>query len=268
MSKLLLCFSLFILMSSQAFAKEITLLIQPILDAKRTMALYKPLADYLSKQINQDVKIVTTDNFLAYWNLMRQSKHDLVLDAAHFTDFRAKKYKYEILCKIKDTITYSLITNEKDVLFDAQELIAKPIATVTSPSLGGIRLAALFDNPARQPKIVNTATFNEALAKLKSNEAFAAMVPTPMINGDLTVNTVFVTEPVPHMAVSASPDLPVSIKRAVKQALLNVKNLPGGEAMRKSMNISGFEPVEASTYDGYDKLLKGVWGYSYTSSSW
>ena len=247
--------------STPAVCKELTLLIQPILDAKRTVTLYTPLANYIGKQTGYKVKIIATDNFLAYWNLMRQTKYDLILDAAHFTDFRVTKYNYEILVKIKDTVTYSLISNEEDVFFDEDELIAKKVATVTSPSLGGIRLQQLYFNPARLPDIVDTPTFNVALEKLKRREVVAAMVPTPLINGDLTVNTVLVTEPTPHMALSASPAMSPKIKKRIKKILLDAKSIPGGEVMRQSMNISGFEKVHHSTYAGYARLLSGVWGY-------
>jgi len=266
MAKIIISFAFLLLVSTPAVSKEITLLIQPILDAKRTIELYTPLANYISAQTQKKVRIITTNNFLAYWNLMRQTKHDLVLDAAHFTDFRAKKYNYEILVKIKDTLTYSLITNESDVYFDEHELVAKSIATVTSPSLGGIRLAQLFANPARQPRIIATSSFKAALDKLKAKEADAAMVPTAMISGDLTVNTVLVTDPIPHMAISASPSMSVAVKRKIKTALLKVKNIPGGDAMRKVMKISGFERVSYSTYRGYDEMLKGIWGYTYADS--
>lgn len=252
---------LFLLGITNVTAKELTLLIQPILDAKRTITLYAPLAEYLSKQTKTKIRIVATENFLAYWNLMRQTRHDLVLDAAHFTDYRVKQHNYEILAKIKDTVTYSLITNEEDVFFDEQELIAKRIATVSSPSLGGIHLEQLYNNPARLPQLVNTPTFNKALEILKSRQADAAMVPTPLINGDVSVNTILVTKPTPHMAISASLRVSRSIKQKIKKALLDTKNVPGGEEMRQSMNIAGFERARNTTYDGYSVLLTGVWGY-------
>lgn len=245
-----------------AHADQYKLLIQPILSKQRTETFYKPLADYLSQVTGHDIKVVGMSNFLAYWNAMRKGNdYQLILDAAHFTDFRIKRNNYTVLVKVNDTVTYSLITGEDDLLFDPEELTSKTIATVTSPSLGGVRLYQLFDNPLRQPIIRETTNFIDALKLLKEKKAFAALVPTPLINGDATVNTVLTTDPVPHMALSASSSVDALTQEKIKLALLKMGETPEGLDLLQQLNLKGFEAASSETYDGQIELLAEVFGY-------
>jgi len=68
------------------------LAIQPILPRDRTLEAYAPLAEYLGRATGQTIRIRASHNFVDYWESMRQPPgFDLVLDAAHFTDFRNQR---------------------------------------------------------------------------------------------------------------------------------------------------------------------------------
>ncbi|MDY6980007.1 MAG: PhnD/SsuA/transferrin family substrate-binding protein, partial [Pseudomonadota bacterium] len=99
------------------------------------------------------------------------------------------------------------------------------------------------------------------LQRLKTGRAEAALIPTPMISGDTTVNTVTTTEPVPHLAVSASPQLPQQVRQQIQNALLTAHETEEGQAMLEKVNISGFEAADNDLYRPYAALLRGVWGY-------
>ena len=82
-----------------------------------------------------------------------------------------------------------------------------------------------------------------------------------MVNRDNTVNTVLTTDPVPHMALSASPRLDAVTRESIRRALLEATRDPRGQAMLQAMNYSAFEQANNAVYDGYARLLEGVWGY-------
>ncbi len=238
------------------------LAIQPILPRDRTLEAYAPLADYLSRASGQTIRIRASHNFVDYWESMRQPPgFDLVLDAAHFTDFRNQRMGYRVLAKLPDTVTYSLVTREETLLFEPAELIGKRIATVPPPSLGGLRLAQMFPNPLRQPVIVATNNAQAALERLKAGKALAALVPTPLIRGDTSLNVVTTTDPVPHMALSVSPRVPAAMRKKLRQALLQAGKTPAGKAMLQALKLPGFVPADNALYTGYARLLEGTWGY-------
>ncbi|MDH5184518.1 MAG: phosphate/phosphite/phosphonate ABC transporter substrate-binding protein [Gammaproteobacteria bacterium] len=261
-SKQLFLVLILILPAQWALAEGLELYVQPISSPAETVRAFKPLADYLSEKIGQPVQIRTASNFFAYWQKMRSGKgFDLALDAAHFTDYRVKRYGYVVLAKLPDTVSFSLVSRQDLLLFDAQDLLGHTVATATSPSMGGVRLTEIFSNPVRQPTVIQADNFQLALDKLRKGDIDAALVPTRLVSNDNSVNTIMTTKPVPHMALSASPRLSIKIRSAIRQALLEAARDAKGQSMLKTINSSNFEQANNAVYDGYSNLLSDVWGY-------
>lgn len=252
-----------ILSVSSVMAAELNLYVQPIESVASTERAFQPLADYLSKKIGYTVHVKTESNFLTYWEIMRRDKgFDLVLDAAHFTDYRDQQQNYHVLAKVPDTVSFSLVTSGNLLLFDASELIGKTVASAPSPSLAGVRLAQIFPNPLRQPTLVQANNFEQALEMLREGKVAAALVPTPLVNGDNSVNTVMTTKPVPHMAFSASPRISQAIRRKIREALLDANKNKQGKTMLEKLHYAQFQPADNAMYRGYENLLDGVWGFT------
>jgi len=245
-------------------AAEYTLAIQPILPQQELKTRFQPLADYLSQETGQTITITTQRNFLFYWTKMRKGKKgfDLVLDAAHFTDYRIKTQGYTVLAKLPDTVSFSIVTREDNFILDEEELIGMRVATMPSPSLGALRLEELFPNPMRTPLYIWEQNTTIAVEKIQSGKIDAAIIPTRLASAYNNLNVVLTTEPVPHMGLSASPDVPAEITEKIRQALLTAANKENGKQMLAKLKINGFEAADSKTYDGYSDLLKEVFGYN------
>jgi len=244
-------------------AAEYTLAIQPILPPEEIKKNYQPLADYLSKETGHTITITTQRNFLYYWTKMRKGKKgfDLVLDAAHFTDYRVKTQGYTVLAKLPDTVSFSIVTSEDNFIIDEEELIGLRVATMPSPSLGSLRLEELFPNPMRIPLYVWEANTTVAVEKILSGKVDAAIIPTRLASTYDNLNIVLTTDPVPHMGLSASPDVPAEVTEKIRQALLDANTTDNGKKMLAKLKLEKFEPASSETYDGYADLLKEVFGY-------
>ncbi len=250
------------LTQGNAEAAELNFVIQPILPEEQTRKAFQPLADYLSKKTGQKINLITTPNFLTYWETMKKGdQYHLVLDAAHFTAFRAARMKYTVLAKIPASVSYSLVTDDNSEILDAEELIGKTVATIASPSLGAVRLEEMYPNPLRQPVIVEVNNSIASIDKVLNAEAVAAIVPTPLVGNYPSLITVVTTEQVPHIAVSAAPSVDKKTQNAVRKALIDASKTPDGQAMLKAINFAAFEPASGTTYKGFASLLEGVWGY-------
>lgn len=257
---ILVILALFI--SSAVSAEQYTLSIQPTLPKNAVMESYQPLADYLSKQTGHKIKIKAYRNFFTYWQKMKNSDDfDLVLDAAHFTDYRASNKNYTVLAKIPNTVSFSVVTLDDVLLFDIDDLVLEKIATMTSPGLGGIRLYEIFHNPTRLPIQVTVNDSNEAVNAIVQGRAVAAIIPTPLVNNYDYLNTVMTTKSVPHMAFSASPNVPEVVQHDIQNALLKASSSKDGQAMLKQLNLKKFEPTNGKEYAGYASLLKDIFGY-------
>lgn len=249
--------------STASRAAEYTLAIQPILPQDELKKRFQPLADYLSQETGQTITITTQRNFLFYWTKMRKKKKgfDLVLDAAHFTDYRIKAQGYTVLAKLPDTVSFSIVTSEDNFIFDKEELISLRVATMPSPSLGALRLEELFPNPVRTPFYIWERNTTVAVENILSGKIDAAIIPTRLASTYNNLNIVLTTESVPHMGLSASPDVPAEITEKIRQALLTAGSKENGKQMLAKLRMNSFEPASSEIYDGYSDLLKDVFGY-------
>lgn len=243
-------------------AADFNLVVQPIQPPDKTRAAFTPLAEYLSAKTGHNIKLVTAINFLTYWETMKKNnKYDIIIDAAHFTDYRREKMGFIVIAKILDVVSYSLVTGEDTAIFDADELIGKRVATISSPSLGAVRLEEMFPNPLRQPVIIEVDNAGDSIKKVVAHKAMAAIVPTPMVRGRTDLNTVSTTEQVPHMAISVSPRVDADTRKKIRDAMINASKTPEGQKLLEALQFPGFEKADNKTYDGYAALLEGVWGY-------
>ena len=247
-------------------AAEYSLAIQPILPQQKLKENYQPLADYLSKVTGHSITISTQRNFLFYWTKMRRQEKgfDLVLDAAHFTDYRIKTQGYTLLAKLPDTVSHSIVTSEDSFILDVDELIGLRVASLPSPSLGALRLEELFPNPMRLPNFIWETNTTVAIEKLLSGVIDAAIIPSRLASTYNNLNIVMTTEPIPHMALSASPDVPQEVAEIIRHALVNASETVDGPKMLSALKINHFEAADNATYDGYSNLLKDVFGFNQT----
>ena len=258
----LLLFFLLGLISAKALAETYSFAIQPVLPPDQLEKNYRPLMNYLSNRTGHTFTVKTYRNFLTYWARMQKARDmDFILDAAHFTDYRVQRKNYRVLAKFPDTVSFTVVTGEDNFVFEMDELISKRIATMASPGMGAVRLIGMFPNPVRLPFYIEANNSVDAVTKVLEGYVDAAIIPSPLVGNYESLNTVVSTEPVPHMALSASPDVPDEVAAAVKQALVEAKNTPAGQKMLQDMNIEYFEDADAKIYAGYADLLDGTFGY-------
>lgn len=245
---------------------ELRLAIQPVLSESRTRAAFAPLADYLQKVTGKKVVIKTMPNFLSYWDLVRKpEQYDLSLDAAHFTDYRADKGEFEVLAKIPDFVSYSIVVRQDNLVFEPSELTAKSIATLGAPSIGAARLNAMFPNPMRQPAMIEVSSAEIGMQKLLSGEVFAAILPTPIVSqfmgNNAPLSVVSTTEPIPHIALCASLKLDAATRENIRTALIGASATAEGQQMLRNIGFAKFDPASKQIYQGQAGILKQYWGY-------
>jgi ABC-type nitrate/sulfonate/bicarbonate transport system substrate-binding protein len=175
------------------------------------------------------------------------------------------KLGFEVLAKIPDSVTYSLVTRDAEPVLDPLDLVGKNIATLGIPSIGAARLNALFPNPARQPNPVEVASSELGMQMLLDGKVRAAVLPTPIVAQYMArgaaVAVVLTTDPIPHIALSASRSLDAGTRTALRKALLDAGALPYGKKMLAQIGFERFDPASAAIYKGQARLLRQYWGY-------
>jgi len=245
-----------------ASAANYYLSVQPVLPRDQTQKNYKPLAKYLSEKTGHTISIKSYRNFLTYWARMQKAKDmHFILDAAHFTDYRVQRKNFRVLAKLPYTVSFTVVTGEENFVFEMDELISKRIASMAAPGMGAVRLNSMFPNPVRLPFSIEASDSVDAVQMVLDGKVDAAFIPSPLVGNYENLNSVISTEPVPHMAFSASSEVPDEVVLAVKNALLDAIKTPEGKKMLEAMNIEYFEDADAEIYKGYADLLEGTFGY-------
>lgn len=251
--------------AARAADEPLVLLIQPILSEEKTKEAYRPLCEYVSQIARRPCTVMTQPNFLAYWDVIRRNNYDLVLDASHFTDYRVQKMGFTILAKIPDSVSYSLIVPDSNLVFDPAELVARRIATLGPPSIGAARLNAMFPNPMRQPVIIEVPSAEEGMELVVAKKVEAAILPTPLVSQRMSqsggIAVVLTTEPIPHIALSASPRVPAALQERLRESLLRAADTPAGREMLKGIGFEKFDPATPAIYANQSNILKTYWGY-------
>jgi hypothetical protein len=249
--------------AATAQERPLVLLIQPTLGEEATRQSFQPLADYLSQAAGVTVTVVAKPNFFAHWDTVRRNAgYDLVLDDAHFTDYRVRKFGFRVLAKLPGMASYSLVVPRERRVLDPMALAGKRVASFGPPSIGATRLNAMFPNPARRPVIVDIASVNEGLDLLWQEKVEAAMLPTSAVADHITggrLRAITTTEPILQMALSASPQLRVPVREKIRAALLQAGRSP--EPDSTTANIDRFEPATAAMYANQARMLQQYCGY-------
>lgn len=254
--------AMLLLAASPVRAESLRLAVQPVLSPDDTTQSFAPLARYLSQATGHSIQLVTANDFLSYWTTMKRGQYDLVLDGPHFTDYRVQRMGYRLVAKVRDVVSYSLVTSERNPVLDPSDLVAKAIATSPAPSYGGlVLLRQLFPNPARQPRVVDASSTREAINHVLEGRADAAFVPTPFVAQTAGLYTVYTTPQHPHIALSAAPTVPQAVVEKLRQALLTAESGKDGRDMLTLARIPGFEPATPEQYRGFLSLLSETWGF-------
>jgi phosphonate transport system substrate-binding protein len=250
------------LMFVSSVASAYDLSIMPVRSEALTEKLYQPLAEYLSQATGEPINLKVYNNFVNYWQDMRDGKLDIVLDAAHFVDYRTRKQEHQVLVKLKDKVSFSLVSTEDLAILEPSELVGKPIACLPPPSRGNLEIDQFFKNPIRQPRKVEVKSYEEAVNLLKEGKVKAAVLPTPMLNSFPNLMVIDSTDLWPHMALTASANVPTEVKSAIAKALLHMSRDQRGAEALEVTGLTGFEPADHTLYDGYSKMLISYGNYS------
>lgn len=248
--------------SVSAQAAALKFAIPPFLPEAELEKSFGPLVQKLSEMTGTPIDLKVFPNYLAFWQETRTgSPFDIALDSAPTTDFRVQRQHWHVIAKLSGTVTQSLVTGPNDPVLDPSELINKKIAVQPSPSVSALTLYQLFPNPVQQPLLVFVDSNRAAADAVKSGEAAAALIPTPIAAGYPSLNVVTTTAPLPFLAVSVSPSVSPMVAKSLQSALIGLSETPAGEALLKQSQLRAFTAATDSDYAGQEKLLEGTFGY-------
>jgi len=247
---------------------ELVLSAAPREESAEAEAIYGPVAEYLSTALGKKVVFKHAGNWGVYQGLMQKGAYDIVFDGPHFNSWRVDRAQHNVLVKVPgDHVFVVLVRKDNDKIRELKQLAGRSLCAHAPPNLGTLTALNEFENPARQPIIINTDGWKEIYQGLLANKCVAAVMPLKALEkfekdtGHQT-KIVFRGATLPDNAVSAGPRLNAQDQEKITRALLSPEGEKATAKLRaKYASNKPFSAANNKEFAGLGTYLKNEWGY-------
>jgi ABC-type phosphate/phosphonate transport system substrate-binding protein len=227
--------------------------------------IYQPIAEYLSKVIGKKIVYQHPGTWGVYRTEMLKGSYDLIFDGPHFNSYRMDKLHHNILAKIPERHEFVVIVRKEQKFSALSQMAGYTFCTHAPPNLGTLVLLSQFDNPARQPVIVNTKGWENIYDGVLNGKCVGGVLPLANLQKyDRTGATrmVFKTQAMPNQAFSAGPRISLEDQAKIATALTS-PDAAGPTAKLRSVYRVGdsFALANNQEYRGLATYLRNEWGY-------
>lgn len=235
--------------------------------AQAAVEIYGPIAAYLSAATGKKVVYRQPANWIAYQTEMRKGDYDIVFDGPHFNAWRATHLRHNILSKAPGDHSFVVVVKkDNDKMRELKQLNGRRICGMSPPNLGTLTVLNEFDNPARQPVIVNTESWSAIYSSMQAGQCAAAILPernfAKLDPQGTEARIIFKAKTFPNQALSAGPRVAPEDQMIIARALASPNARAATAKLRETYALSGdFLPVAKDDYAGVASILKDTWGY-------
>jgi ABC-type phosphate/phosphonate transport system substrate-binding protein len=231
------------------------------------MRIYRPIAEYLTHVIGKKIVFHYPKDWLTYQKEMQQGSYDLVFDGPHLNSWRISNLQHHALVKLADEYTFVVVVRKEDKITNLKQLAGLRICGMTPPDFGTLAVLGQFDNPARQPIIVNTLgstkVYEGVAIEKQCNAGILPAASVKKFNESANLlRAIYMTQPVPNQAFSAGPRISREDQARIAAALVSpeasqvVSRLTAANGADKGLAFAS-----KNDYTGLDVYLKDSWGY-------
>ena len=250
-----------------ADSNELVLSAAPREDEDESRALYGPLADHLSKALGKKVVFKPAGNWGAYQGLMQKGAYDLVFDGPHFNAWRIDRTQHNVLVKVPgEHVFVVVVRKENDKVREIRQLAGRTLCAHAPPNLGTLTALNEFDNPSRQPLIVNIDGWKEIHQGLLAGKCVAAVLPLKQLEQfektSAQTRIVFRGRTLPDNALSAGARIAAPDREKIVRALLSPEGeLATAKLRQKYATGKNFAVASNQEFAGLSHYLQNEWGF-------
>jgi ABC-type phosphate/phosphonate transport system substrate-binding protein len=228
---------------------------------------YRPIAEYLTHVIGKKIVFHYPKDWLTYQKEMQLGSYDLVFDGPHFNSWRIANLQHNALVKLADEYAFVVVVRKEDRFTNLKQLAGQRICGMTPPDFGTLAVLSQFDNPLRQPIIINTLGSTKVYEGVAIDKhCNAGIMPATSLrqfneNTNL-LRAIYMTQPISNQAFSAGPRISREDQARIAAALVSpeasqvVSRLIAAQGSDKGLAFANQED-----YAGLDVYLKDSWGF-------
>ena len=231
-------------------------------------AMYRPIAELLSRTLKREVIYRHADNWLPYSKDMTQGRYDLVFDGPAFNGWRQERLNHVPLVKLPEPFVFVVITRaDNREIRDMADLAGQRICAHAPPNLGTLTLQSRFPNAARQPSLKVIRGWDNAFKGMMRGDCIATVVPIKNLEKNdregKKARIVYRHTALPNQALSAGPRITATMRDRIQQAMLSTEGRQATTALRAAYAGRDFVPASAKEYAGLGAYLRDELYYSY-----
>jgi ABC-type phosphate/phosphonate transport system substrate-binding protein len=231
--------------------------------------VYDPIADYLSAITGKKIVYKHPGNWLTYQGDMQKGKFDFVFDGPHFVSWRMAQHQHEAIAKLPGKLAFVVVVKkDNEKITSIKQLAGHTVCGLAPPNLATLTMYSQFDNPLRQPLVIEVKSFKQGFEQMmKGNKCMAAVMRDKFLNkmdkdGEKT-KIIWSSQGVANQAFSIGPRFTAEEKDKIRSALLAPEATEKMSAFMDRFNKKKrkLQPASSSEYNSLYVLLKDVWGF-------
>jgi phosphonate transport system substrate-binding protein len=258
---------------ASANATPLVMAIFPRRQATQTMELYKPLADYLAREIGRPVQLVTAKDFDTFWLGVTEGRYDLV----HYNQFHYVRStnKYRVIVRNEEfgtgTVAGALYVRKDAGITKVEQLRGKKIVFGggTDAMMAYIMPTYLLMEAGLKPgdyEEVFAKNPPNSLISLYQGQADASgagdiMIDLPVVKNAIDTSTVqhlAKTGQVVHLPWAVRKTMDPALATKIQNVLVGMKNTDEGRTLLKQAQQTGFGIATDADYDAHRKFVRRV----------
>ncbi len=247
-------------------ADPITFGILPFVSAEQIVIRFSPLANYLAKNLEVDVRIETAPNFVEFARRTHEDqRYDILFTAPHFYPQANSKAGYQLIASVDSPSMRAVIVVPKQSdIQNINDLTGKRLATVHPMGLATLlvrkHLQANGIDPDTDLTMIATPAHDASLLSTYHGvtDASALMLP-PYTAASKPVREsmriIAKTDSTPQIPISVSPKINKNCADKIAELMLNMNTKKEGQEILKHNQFTGFRQAQAEEYERVRDLL-------------
>ena len=223
----------------------------PYVTPVQLVAFHTPLKDYLAKQLNRPVTLVTAPDFVSFVDRTRDGQYDIVITAPHLGRLAETRDRFQRIAQTQHVVQGIFLARKDSDIRSMDDLKGKSVMMAQKVSI----IYQMAENlmrekglvPGQNIKIIETRTHNNAMYAPLRSEADASVTGTLLFRvlqdeQKEQLRVIGATEEAPGFTVMAHPRMPAQDVEAIRKLLVGFHRLPESKAYFETTGFQKFLP--------------------------
>ena len=235
---------------------------------------YVPIAELLTKATGQTFTYKHPGDWLSYTKNMKNNYYDVVLDGPHFISWRMEILEHTPVVRFSGSLKFMVLVSKDDKVETLNDLGGHTICGLAPPNMATLSIQNEFDNPMRQPMILEVTDFKSGFKGMLDGKCHGAILPAGVykrMNKDGKVDAkakiIFRSTPIPQQGFSISERISPELRNQISDALMSEDGHAATAVVRKRFGGNkDLMLTNLEEYHGYFRFLSDFWGFDIPGS--